>query len=54
MDRDPSAKDLIKRKLIEDGRVELAEILSKHWDTALEEYAPVSYTHLTLPTILRV
>jgi len=39
MDRDPSAKDLIKRKLIEDGRVELAEILSKHWDTALEEYA---------------
>ena len=39
MDRDPSAKDLIKRKLIKDGRVELAEILSKHWDTALEEYA---------------
>ncbi len=39
MDRDPSAKDLIKRKLIEDGRAELAEILSKHWDTALEEYA---------------
>ena len=39
MDRDPSAKDLIKRKLIENGRVELAEILSKHWDTALEEYA---------------
>jgi hypothetical protein len=39
MDRDPSAKDLIKSKLIEDGRVELAEILSKHWDTALEEYA---------------
>ena len=39
MDRDPSAKDLIKKKLIENGRVELAEILSKHWDTALEEYA---------------
>ena len=39
MDRDPSAKDLIKRKLIGNGRVELAEILSKHWDTALEEYA---------------
>ena len=39
MDRDPSAKDLIKRKLIGNGRVELAEILSKHWDTSLEEYA---------------
>ena len=39
MDRDPSAKDLIKKKLIENGRVELAEILSKHWDTTLEEYA---------------
>jgi len=39
MDRDPSAKDLIKKKLIVNGRVELAEILSKHWDTALEEYA---------------
>ena len=55
MDRDPSAKNLIKRKLIKDGRIELAEILSKHWDTALAEYAQslweaVSYTHLTLPT----
>ena len=39
MGRDPSAKDLIKRKLIWNGRVELAEILSKYWDTALEEYA---------------
>ena len=36
MDRDPSAKDSIKKKLIEDRRVELAEILSKYWDTALE------------------
>ena len=39
MDRDPSAKDLIKKKLIKVGRVGLAEILSKHWDTTLEEYA---------------
>ena len=39
MDRDPSKMDSIKHKLNESGRVELADILEKQWETPIEEYA---------------